>query len=335
MANGYKLIPLKKFLKMDKHDAYITVLRELSDLTEWYFRYGVTRRNELEALYERMKSKKGYARHIKNALKEESNPFPDGYSFILTDFINKFGRDEIEEGSEMAEVLTIYSEALEKMNKRRAKGMAKDLDMPKDIAMEIAMIYPGEMLNKYNAWVFTREFVRRLESLQKYTCKEGENAEAEGKDGFSEFDLAEPKFLKKLFKGFFGKDPETLVRVYANMLLDRESMKKNYTDSQVKLFDNMTALVLNGIEKLPLKAVKAIADMYTKRRDEDAKRDKDAKRRVIVSDLVYEDCPKLVTVFNPDEYDFKAALKEEKKGKKKGKKDKDKKKDKKKKKNKK
>ena len=145
---------------------------------------------------------------------------------------------------------------------------------------------------------------------------------------YEPFDFANKKLIKKLFKGFFGKDEEILERVYSNLALEKVAVTKYYTDSQKKLWDTITEWLVEAIEKLPVKSVKRILDFYIQKRNRD--NDTDSKRRLTLSELEYDNAPKLVTLTNPDKYSVKALEKAEKKGKKKDKKDKDKKKKKKK-----
>lgn len=331
----FKMVEVKRLKKMNKSEAYDTVLAELPDLVKFYFRYGVTpaQRNEQSAIFERMRDEKNYARYIKHALKEDSNPFPDGFNFILSEFIQRYGREATTD-SDLADVCTIYSDVLEKLCKTRAKKIAKDLDIPKDIAMEIAIIFPGSVLTKHNAWVFNRALNYRIMMLQKKCCpveeaaaKTTEEVVKEDNESkvaaqkveepqdivFTKFDFADKRFLKNLFKGFYGKDEEILERVYSNMMLDRQSMTAHYNESQKRLWSAMTEIMFAGIEKLPLKVVKNIATNYMRRRNHDAERghENDPQRRVVVSNLDYEKTPKLVTVFNPETYSFKDALKKE------------------------
>lgn len=332
---GFKMISEKKLKDMSKGDAYACVMNELGDLTEHFFRNCMVKKEEKAAVFERMKSKKHYARYIKHACKvEDSNPFPDGYSFILANFINTFGSEALED-EELSEVCAIYCDAMEQMCKRRAKSMAKGLDIPKDIAMDLAVIYPGKVLSKHNAWIFNYELQRRLSNIQKACCPDvpkddkGENKNDEQakveKDTagiqYSKFDLADKKLIKKIYKGFFGDDTEILERVYANLMLDKASLRTHMTESQKRLWDVTTEFLIKAIEKQPIKVVKRIANLYTTRRNRDAAhKDNDPHRRIVVSELTYEEAPKLVTVFNPEEYDFKSELKKEKKKDKKDKK---------------
>lgn len=335
MAN-FKMIPLKKLKNMEKGDAYNCVIRELDDLTEHYFRNAMVKKEEMNAIYERMKSKKHYARYIKHACKvEESNPFPDGFSFILADFLQKFGNEGVE-NEELGEVCEIYGNALDKINKKRAKKMAKDLDIPKDAAIELAIIYPGKILSKHNAWIFNRELQYRLGRLQKLCCpveKEGDKKEAEDKSQveFTKFDFADRKLIKKIYEGFFGDDPEILERVYANLMLDKMSVRDHFNESQKRLWDETTEWLIKAIEKQPIKVVKRIINLYTTRRNRDAAhKENDPHRRILLSELEYEKAPKMVTIVNPEEYDIddlkKSEKKKNKKDKKKKKKDKKKKK---------
>lgn len=340
---AYKLITLRQYKKMDKDEGYETFLRELPDLVKYYFRNLIVGKEELAVLHERMASLKHYARYVKHACKtEETNPFPDGFAFILIEFIQKFSEkvQDADEDDDLQKVLNIYSKALEKMCKKTAKNISKELDIPKNIAIDLAVIYPGDALNKHNAWVFNRELVRRLFQLQKFCCvsetdktsdktASDKTTEVKAVDSrYEPFDFANKKLIKKLFKGFFGKDEEILERVYSNLALEKVAVTKYYTDSQKKLWDTITEWLVEAIEKLPVKSVKRILDFYIQKRNRD--NDTDSKRRLTLSELEYDNAPKLVTLTNPDKYSVKALEKAEKKGKKKDKKDKDKKKKKKK-----
>lgn len=341
---SYKLITLRQYKKLDKSEGYRTFLQELPDLTKYFYRNLIVKKDELAVLHERMSSLKHYAKFVKNACKnEERNPFPDGFAFILTDFIQK-NSEKAESNEDLQEVLTIYSKALNKMCKSTAKTISKDLDIPKDIALELAVIYPGDALSKHNVWVFNRELTRRMFQLQKLCCTVTEsaaqttsdkidaeksakpNAVATNNVRFSQFDFANKKLVKKIFKGFFGKDEEILERLYVNLMLDKTAVLKYYNDAQRRLWDTITDWLIESIEKLPLKTVKCILDAYVQKRNRD--NDGDGRRRIVLSELEYETAPKMVTLLNPDKYSKKEL---EKSDKKKKKKDKDKKKDKKKK----
>ena len=334
---AYKLITLRQYKKMNKDEGYNTFLQELPDLVKYYFRNLIVGKEELAVLHERMASLKHYARYVKHACKtEERNPFPDGFSFILIEFIQKFSEkaENVDEDDDLQKVLDIYSKALEKMCKKTAKNISKELDIPKSIAIDLAVIYPGDALNKHNAWVFNRELVRRLFQLQKFCCvtetaeasktADGKKSEIKSVDSrYEAFDFANKKLIKKLFKGFFGKDEEILERVYSNLALEKVAITKHYTESQKKLWDTISEWLVEAIEKLPIKSVKRILDFYIQKRNRD--NDTDSKRRLTLSEIKYDDAPKIVTLSNPDKYSVKALEKAEKKGKKKDKKKKKKK----------
>ena len=78
----------KQLKKMDKVEAYDAVMADLENFTQFFFRVGYSNRDSRQMMYARMCSKKHFARYIKHALKEEDKPFPDGFGFILMDFIN-------------------------------------------------------------------------------------------------------------------------------------------------------------------------------------------------------------------------------------------------------
>lgn len=203
---GNKLIPLKQMRKMSKGEAYAAFLSELQDLVEHYFRSCVVKRDEMAELEEKLSSLKHYARYVKHACKVESeNPFPDGYSFILINFIKKFGKEENNVNEDLAEVLTIYSKAIEKMIHRRQKRMGKDLDLPKEVVGDLAVIYPGDMLNKHNAWVFNRELSYRLFQIQKkfgstISWEEEDESSKKGKKTTKD-EATEPKEVKDMSNG--------------------------------------------------------------------------------------------------------------------------------------
>lgn len=338
---GQVPIKLKTLKKLPKRDAYEAVLREMEDLVEFYFR-NYTKQDVKDSIYARMTSKKHYARYIKHALKENENPFPDGFSFILVEFLSKYGAQALE-NEELGECCEIYGQALDKMNKTRAKHMAKDLDCPKDVAMEFALIYPGRILSKHNAWIFSHALGYRLAQVQRRcapvevqkpeapktsTTRKRTVAQTPAKEvptmediqKLTNFNCADEKFIKNLYKGFFGRDEDVLIRVYANLFLDKASGREKLDANQKAVWDAVTTFVLNRVEKLPLKQIKNVVDMVTQKRARDSHKESDQKRRIVLSELKYEEYPKLVTVLKPDDYSFKDALKKEKKDKKKKKK---------------
>lgn len=312
-------IPMKHINKLSKEDAYEDLRSELNDLTRWYFARGFVNRNELNALWERFKSKKCYGRYIKMMMKkEEENPFPPGYGFLLSNFLRDMYRSNAtKDNPELDEVCNIYSDALDKMSKRATKRISKKFNMPKELAGQIAIILPGEHINPHNAWIFTQEFVRRLIALQA-KANPVQATEGSTTTDTPTFDFSNYSFMKKLFKEYFGKDKHILVYVYAALLLDKHSITAKYSEKQMAVWDTITKVVLNGVEKLPFKAVQALAKKYTQRYKIELRRDGgDVRRRVVLSSLNYEECPKLVTVFSPDKYSKKELLKAEKKAKKK------------------
>lgn len=338
---------LKQLKKMDKSDGYQAFLQELPEVVKHYFKNCICKKPEMEILHEKLSSLKGYARFVKHACKvEDSNPFPDGYSFILIDFIKKQAalRDPADVDEDLDEVLTIYSNAIEKMNKSRQKQMAKDLKMPKPLALELAVIYPGEVISKYNAWVFIRELSYRLSQLQKTYCPvvlteemktqyvtpaaiddkakkttepaKEQQPEAPKIDPNLMFDFAEPKFIKKVFKGFFGKDEAILEKVYANIMLDKLGITSKYNTNQKRLWDAITKYMLTSLNKMDPKSIKRVIDFYVKRRNFEKTRDVDVARRVSLSDISYDEYPNIASVIDPETYPPKKS-KKDKKGKKK------------------
>lgn len=332
----FQMVPIKVLKKMEKGRAYDLVLNELPDLVNYYFRYCIPNRQEQDKVFMRMKDNKNYARYIKHALKEDSNPFPDGFNFIMSEFITKFGPDAV--NNDLEDVCAIYSKALEKMCKGRAKKIAKDLDIPKDVALEFAIIYPGESINKMNAWAFNRVLTRKLQNLQLVCCpdpkeeKDADNAAADttkvddaevvkhddddsDEPEWPQIDLANRKFIKKLYKRFFGDDLGILISVYSNLMLDRVAMTSRYSKNQKRLFDVVTEYLLDAIEALPSKAVGSILHRYVERRQKDRTHgpEADPRRRVVVSELTFDRTPKMYALLNPKEYGKKTLKKLDKK----------------------
>jgi hypothetical protein len=310
----------KQLKKMDKVEAYDAVMADLENFTRFFFRVGYSNRDSRQMMYARMCSKKHFARYIKHALKEEDKPFPDGFGFILMDFINTMA-SKISENEELQESCEIYGTVLERLTKRPAKALAKELDIEKSDAATLAAYLPGEAIQPGNTWIFTNALLNCLSNMQKKAFPDdavspySEEAKAEGEKDLkiAEADYANGKFLKKVFKAFFGKNEKILSAAYTAMMCERKSMMMNYTKSQKALWDAETAFLLKQLEKLPLTEVKFIVDQYSRRRAIDAKHDKDPERRIVLSKLDYDTTPKLVVVSNPDKYSFKEYLKKEKK----------------------
>ena len=344
MAN-YKMIPIKRLKHMDKAEAYDEVISELPELVQFYLRNYSRKHDEKQTIFDRMTDAKNYARYIKHGLKADSNPYPDGFNLLLADFLQMYSSK-----AEHADVVEIYSQVLNKICKSSAKRLAKDLDVPKSIAFELAAVHPGEeLVNRHNGWIFLRALTNRLMALQKFHCpapvveaaakktttkaKEGAEATTAIPDKtapkdiqYEAFDLAQPKLVKKIFKRFFGVyDTDVQMHILLNLMLDKTNNYRNYDDGQKRLWDTISAYVYNAVESYDLETVFKLVKEYGERRGRDAERGFDSARRLTLQTLDHEKTPKLYIVVHPDEYDIKSEIKKDRKhGKKKGKKDKDK-----------
>lgn len=310
-------------LKLEKDERYEKFIEELKKFTSYFFRNYMDK-EKMDKIQE-MLAKGKYAKLIKKACKEEeTNPFPDGFSFILTEFIQK-NSNVAKSDDDLADVLKIYTKAIDKMCKRRAKAISKDLGIPKDSALELAVIYPGKVLHQGNTITFVKELQRRLFSLQRKCNEEVENGEPE----FKKCDFAKEKIVKKLYKNFFLFDDNEEIenRLFTYLMLEKKSAYKYANDAQNKLFETITTWLLSRLEKLPIKQLEKIIKFYIKKRDND---NNDSERRVNISGIDATEYPKIAAAFSPDKYrdEYKKFIKKDKK-KKKDKQDKNKKKNKK------
>ena len=329
---GRRFNEIKDLKKMDKRDALQAVFGDLEKVTYHYFRNCTRNRDEQTQLFEMMLDYKHYARYVERLLKEDENPFPAGFNYIIVELLEKRGRDMEED------VKDAYIKVLGKISKILVKKLVKKLDIPKDAAEEIAAVHPGTVVNKHNAWIFNRALSARLMALQKAynpvvvatpEGTEGENKTVQETNNIKAFNFADPKLIKNLYELFFGKDTEILVNVYSNLLLDKVEYTRHFTGKQMELWNAITAYLLKAVDRLGFKGASLVIKEYGKRRGLDKDRNRDMERRINLNEIEEDNYPNIFRVLNPDLWKKSKKGKKDK-DKKKGKKGKDKKKDKKK-----
>jgi hypothetical protein len=309
---------IKHLLKIEgKEERYKEFLKDLKCFTNFYFRCltDKAKKDEMEKVYDRLGNKK-YAKLIKKACKvEDENPFPDGYTYILSDFINR-KKGEANANSELSDILDIYSDTIDQIVKSKAKEIAKKFDIPKSVAIELQTLYPGNILNKYNVSVFVKEFILRMFQLQKL-CNDPTDTR------FDKCNLADRKFIKKIFKLYFDCEGEVMIRMLQSIMLEKKSIYKYITEEQSLLNKEITLWLFDRLEKLPIKQLEKVVSFYRQR----CKIEQNDDHRISEADVKFEEHPRLASVMFPEKYsdERKKFIKKDKKNKEK---DDDKKKDK-------
>ena len=307
-----KILSLKALKNMGKEEQYSEILGSLDRLRDYYFRFCISNADKKNEFFALLDNYKLVARHFKKFVKEDENPFPDGFNFIISELITS--RIELE-----TEVREIYTDVLAKLVKASSKKLIKKLEIPKDAAIELAAILPGAAVNQYNAWIFVHTLNRRLMTFQhvyfptiKEDTEETKSTEGQTKERFN---FADVKLVKKIFKLVFGDDPKIWTTVIANIMLDKAEITKNYNETQMNMWSTITTFIMKTLEGLKKDHIAEIIKQIGKRRAQDESRGRDCQRRVVLSNIIDEDYPNIYYVLHPKE--AKAAKKDKKKDKKK------------------
>lgn len=100
----------------------------------------------------------------------------------------------------------------------------------------------------------------------------------------------------KLMKAVFKKNEEYIPSVITFALLERKEKIGNFTDSQKKLFNDITEYCFKVMEDMKKDDITAILKAYCDARKRDAAQNKDTNRRYYISSLPESDYPTILKV---------------------------------------
>ena len=100
------------------------------------------------------------------------------------------------------------------------------------------------------------------------------------------------KIMKEVFKGNY------IGSVITFALLERKEKIANFTDTQKKLFNDITEYCFTEMEQLKKDEIYAILKVYSDVRKKDESQNKDTNRRYYISSLPESDYPKILKVVN-------------------------------------
>ena len=269
-----ELIKEMKIKKMKASELAELIDNNQNELIEFYVKQGHRQKSAdvVNELYNRMLSPK-FAKALKKIIKNSEEGLENGFVVIINGFIEKFHKHE-----EMTEeLLTEYTEIINKILKKRIKEVSKKVDIDKDIIKELLVIVPNPecVSDDKFAGIYSQRMLRKLYILSADT----------------EIGLEDTKMIKKMFKSLFAKNIIDLIAI--NVLLEKKEYMKNFNEKQLavwNLFTDFALEVVNGEDK---EHIIELLEYYCQRRAADAKKERDAARRISLNSIDAEAYPRL------------------------------------------
>lgn len=279
MKEIIKNMKLKK-MKASELAAYID--EHQKDLIEFYVKFGHRAKNAdtINELYTRMLNPK-FAKALKKILKsEDSEGIEYGFVTIINGFIEKYHKHE--ELTE--ELMADYSVIIDKILKKRIKEVSKKVDIDKNIIKELLVIVPdvGCISNEKFTGIYSQRMLRKLYII---------SAERE-------IGITKTKEIKKLFKALFGENILDLIAI--NILLEKKEYMKNFNEQQLAVWNLFTDFALEYINGEGKKHIGELVEYYCNRRRADDGKERDAARRISLTNIdaeKYSDLSKVVSKF--------------------------------------
>lgn len=280
-----------KMKKMKTSDLAAIIDENQKELVDFCINDGHKLKNQdiMKELHKRMfneKFPKALRKIIKVGKKEEDHDGLDiGFVVIIAGFIEKnHNSDEMTE-----DLIRDYSDIIDELLKSRVKKIKKKVDIDESVIKELLLVTPdvGYISDEKFVGIYCRKMLRKL-----YVMSQNKN-----------IGLENTEQVGKLFKALFGKKLVDLIAV--NILLEKKEFMKNFNEEQIKIWNLMTAFALEFIENEEKNHIIELLEFYCVRRNADARKNRDAARRINKSMITEEQYPRL----------FKAITKFEKKGK--------------------
>lgn len=277
-----EIIKNMKLKKMKASDLAAYIDEHQKDLIEFCVKFGHRAKNAdtVNELFERMLSPK-FVKALKKILKSEDSEGIDyGFVTIINGFIERNHKNE----NMTEELLGEYSEIIDKVLKTRIKAVAKKVNIDKDIIKELLVIVPdvGCVSNEKFTGIYSQRMLRKLYIIS----------------ADREIGLNNTKDIKKLFKMLFGENILDLIAI--NILLEKKEYMKGFNEQQLAVWNIFTDFALEYINKEDKKHITELVEYYCNRRRADAGKERDAARRVSLTNIdeeKYENLAKAVKKF--------------------------------------
>lgn len=277
-----------KAKKMDKEERIDYILDNHEEWVEFFKKKSKKKPEVLEGFFKKMadvKVAKSFLATVKYAKKEGIDLDP-GLAALMYRFIELTFSGKSKEGEELAEVMNLYTEAVNMMIAKRKKKMAKKCGITEELA--------GDFLVK----VPSRGFVENVNAMGTYTHKIcGFIYRMSEKKAFTEEQLKDPAFFRNIFEFLFEKD--FISNIAINILLEFKDNSKGFKGNQKTVWNTLTILALQCLESYSKKDIKELLAYYLERRENDKKKERDHARRIVLSETVDEKVtPRLYKVVN-------------------------------------
>lgn len=265
-----------------RKDYFSTLAYDLSEVIDWVLRFGHIQQPAIQetkaACYEKLAGVNGprFIKYLIDSIKDYGIEGMENYQYlpiilheIIADIMKfNMSHDEserLENPDELFELSNLI------MKKRLKKAKKKELG--ENISFDLLSIMPVPEAIKYGAFFRVRSV---FDILYKY-------AEDDPKVDF-----------EKAIKLLFDEVDYSVVVGYA--LQERKDKIKTFTETQKKLFNDMTEWTLNTLEDMRDDDIQDILENYIKVRKRDAAANKDCNRRYYISSLPQSMYPRIVKV---------------------------------------
>lgn len=279
--------------KMDVSDLAYMIDENQKDLVDFYVKHGFKMKNAetINMLYEKMlnpKFVKALKKVAKNGEEGSWTGLDYGFIMIINGFIEKCHNNE----KMTDELLTKYTDIINKVLEFKIKKISKTVDIDKDVVKELLVVVPDKACvnNERAVGFYTAKMLRKMYII------------AAQKD----LGLDDTKKIKNLFKKLFGKKLIDVVAV--NVLLEKKEYMKNFNENQTTMWNLITDFALEVIENQDKEHIVELVEYYCNRRKSDFERNRDSARRISLNNIDSEKYPKLAKRISKFAKDGKESL---------------------------
>jgi len=265
----------KALKEMSKDDRTALLYDYLPELVQFYVKKGHNRVDEVNQLFDRMQNRK-FAKTLLRILKTpEHSPVDLALATLIYDFMERRHQNLDEE------LMGLYTEAVDKILKKRVKKLSKKLGLSKDLLKELLVVVaePDAISDPKFVGIYVHRMLRKLYALAKD----------------NDLGLENVKSVRKLFKALFGE--ELLNHIAVNVLLERKEHLRNYNENQQAVWNLLTDFALETLEENKKSEIRELLEMYVQRRAKDAEKQRDAARRIQFASISEEDYPKIYAAY--------------------------------------
>jgi hypothetical protein len=266
----------KNVKKMGKSDRTNMLYDYLPMIVEFYIKKSHKSQEDVNQLFDRMEDER-FVKTLSKILKSDDDfsPVDPGMATIIADFLQHRHANLSED------LIAEYSQAVDKILKKRLKKVGKKTGLSKDLLKELLVVVAEKdaVSDSKFAGIYVQRMLNKLYALSKD----------------NDLGIEDTKVLRNLFEELFEADLITLVAV--NILLERKENIKNFNDGQIAIWNVLTNFALDVIEKQKKSVVRELVEYFVSRRAKDAEKDRDSARRIQFTNISEEDYPKLTTVY--------------------------------------